>query len=69
MSGLVCLAVPIYQKKAKSRSCVAALAIQAPVTRLPLADIQTKLPILQKAAETLGRNIDRVAGNNHHAPE
>lgn len=57
MSGLVCLAVPIFQKKGKSRSCVAALAIQAPVTRLPLADIQTKLPVLQKAAETLASTL------------
>ncbi|WP_424627757.1 IclR family transcriptional regulator [Bradyrhizobium sp. SYSU BS000235] len=57
MSGLVCLAVPIYQKKGKARSCVAALAIQAPVTRLPLAQIQTKLPILQKAAETLAETL------------
>ncbi len=57
MSGLVCLAVPIYQQKGRSRACVAALAIQAPVTRLPLADMQTKLPVLQKAAETLAATL------------
>ena len=37
LSGLVCLAVPVFQQKAQSRSCVAALAIQAPVTRMPLS--------------------------------
>lgn len=57
MSGLVCLAVPIYQKKGRARSCVAALAIQAPVTRLSLAEIQTRLPVLQKAAETLAATL------------
>jgi DNA-binding IclR family transcriptional regulator len=57
LSGLVCLAVPIYQKKGRSRVCVAALAIQAPVARLSLADILTKLPVLQKAAETLAATL------------
>jgi DNA-binding IclR family transcriptional regulator len=53
LSGLVCLAVPISQQKAQSRTCVAALAIQAPVTRMSHLDILTKLPVLQRAADAL----------------
>lgn len=59
LSGLVCLAVPIHQQKGRLRPCVAALAIQAPVTRLPLADILTKLPVLQKAAATLTTTLTK----------
>ena len=58
LSGLVCLAVPIYQNKGRSRICVAALAIQAPVTRVSQANILTKLPVLQSAAETLTTTLD-----------
>jgi IclR family transcriptional regulator, acetate operon repressor len=57
MSGLVCLAVPIIQTKGRSRACVAALAIQAPVTRLSQTDLLTKLPVLQEAAETLAATL------------
>lgn len=53
LSGLVCLAVPVFQQKAKSRVCVAALAIQAPVTRMSHASLLTKLPVLQRAADAL----------------
>jgi len=53
LSGLVCLAVPVFQQKARSRTCVAALAIQAPVTRMSLSNILTKLPVLQRAADAL----------------
>ena len=53
LSGLVCLAVPVFQHKAQSRICVAALAIQAPVTRMSQSNILTKLPILQRAADAL----------------
>jgi IclR family acetate operon transcriptional repressor len=53
LSGLVCLAVPVFQQKAQSRSCVAALAIQAPVTRMSQTNILTKLPVLQRAADAL----------------
>jgi DNA-binding IclR family transcriptional regulator len=53
LSGLVCLAVPVFQQKAQSRSCVAALAIQAPVTRMSQNNILTKLPVLQRAADAL----------------
>jgi IclR family transcriptional regulator, acetate operon repressor len=57
MTGLVCLAVPIYQQKGRSRACVAALAIQAPVTRVSHADIVSRLPILQRAAETIAATL------------
>ena len=53
LSGLVCLAVPVFQQKARLRTCVAALAIQAPITRMSHADILTKLPVLQHAADAL----------------
>jgi IclR family transcriptional regulator, acetate operon repressor len=53
MSGLVCLAVPVFQQKARTRACVAALAIQAPVTRMSHADLLTRLPALQRAADAL----------------
>jgi DNA-binding IclR family transcriptional regulator len=57
LSGLVCLAVPIYQKKGRLRTCVAALAIQAPVTRMSHATMLTKLPILQQAATELAASL------------
>lgn len=58
LSGLICLAVPIFHRKAKSRICTAALAVQAPVARLSYNDMLTKLPILQDAAKSLGATID-----------
>ncbi len=57
MTGLVCLAVPIHQQKGRSRACVAALAIQAPVTRVSHTDIVSRLPILQRAAETIAATL------------
>ncbi len=57
LTGLVCLAVPILQQKGRSRACVAALAIQAPVTRLSYTDILTKLPVLQDAAKALASTL------------
>jgi IclR family transcriptional regulator, acetate operon repressor len=57
MSGLVCLAVPIYLQKGRSRACVAALAIQAPVTRISHADLLSRLPTLQRAAEMLAATL------------
>lgn len=61
LSGLVCLAVPVFQQKAKSRTCVAALAIQAPVTRMSQANILTKLPVLQRAADALAITLTEQA--------
>jgi DNA-binding IclR family transcriptional regulator len=57
LPGLVCLAVPVFQKKGRSRSCAAALAIQAPVARLSLDDMLTKLPVLQGAADAMSETI------------
>jgi IclR family transcriptional regulator, acetate operon repressor len=57
LSGLVCLAVPVFQKNGRSRACVAALAIQAPVTRMSHSDILTKLPVLRNAAEMLAATL------------
>lgn len=57
MSGLVCLAVPIFQQKGRSRTCVAALAIQAPISRLSYTDILTKLPVLQGASKALAASL------------
>ncbi|MBN9598363.1 MAG: IclR family transcriptional regulator [Afipia sp.] len=57
LPGLVCLAVPILQQKGRSRACVAALAIQAPVTRMSYAEILTKLPVLQTAAKSLAATL------------
>ena len=48
--GLVCLAVPIMQRVGRARLCVAALAIQAPVSRLNSSTILGRLPTLQAAA-------------------
>lgn len=61
LSGLVCLAVPVFQQKAKSGTCVAALAIQAPVTRMSQANILTKLPVLQRAADALAITLTEQA--------
>jgi DNA-binding IclR family transcriptional regulator len=58
LAGLICLAVPIFQKKSRVRACVAALAIQAPVTRLAHPEILTKLPVLQEAAEALAATLN-----------
>ncbi len=57
LSGLVCLAVPIFQQKGRSRVCVSALAIQAPVTRMSYTEILTKLPVLQNAAKALAATL------------
>jgi DNA-binding IclR family transcriptional regulator len=57
LDGLICLAVPVFQKKGRLRACVAALAIQAPVARLSQAEIVTKLPILQDAATALSSTL------------
>ncbi len=57
LSGLVCLAVPIYQAKGRLRTCVAALAIQAPVTRMSHATMLTKLPVLQRSAAEVAASL------------
>jgi len=57
LPGLVCLAVPVFRTNGRSRACVAALAIQAPVARLSLEDMLTKLPILKEAADSMSETI------------
>jgi DNA-binding IclR family transcriptional regulator len=57
LEGLICLAVPVFQKKGRLRACVAALAIQAPVARLPHTEILSKLPALQNAADALASTL------------
>ena len=58
LSGLVCIAVPIFQGVGRERCCVAALALQAPVSRLSYEDMRSKLPILQKAAQALASTLE-----------
>lgn len=57
LSGLVCLAVPIYQHKKRGRTCVAALALQAPAARLSCESMLDKLPILREEAEALAATL------------
>jgi DNA-binding IclR family transcriptional regulator len=49
-AGLVCIAVPVMN--GKNRAC-AALAVQAPVSRMPLERALNYLPVLQRAAKTM----------------
>lgn len=58
LAGLVCLAVPVMQKIGRSPTCVAALAMQAPVSRMPYEAMLEKLPALQAAAEALAATLD-----------
>lgn len=58
LPGLVCLAVPIFQRTGRVRLCVAALAIQAPVARLSVERILDSLPRLQATAQALAATLD-----------
>ena len=58
LPGLVCLAVPIYQKIGRVRSCVAAVAIQAPVPRLNSQTILKRLAKLRLAADALAATLE-----------
>jgi IclR family acetate operon transcriptional repressor len=53
-AGLVCVAVPVVD--AKKRAC-AALAVQAPVSRLPLERALDYLPVLRRAAAAMASTI------------
>jgi IclR family transcriptional regulator, acetate operon repressor len=57
MPGLMCIAVPIYQRQARAQQCVAALAIQAPVSRVIGNDLLEKLPVLKQAAAELADTL------------
>ena len=58
LMGLVCLAVPVMQKIGRAQTCVAALAMQAPVSRLPCDAMLEKLPALQEAARALAGTLE-----------
>lgn len=51
LSGLFCVAVPIFDRS--GRDCIAALALQAPVVRVSRANAAEHLPTLREAAEAL----------------
>jgi IclR family acetate operon transcriptional repressor len=57
-AGLVCLAVPVMQRIGRSPTCVAALAMQAPVSRLSCDAMLEKLPALNGAAQALSATLD-----------
>lgn len=54
-AGLVCVAVPVMD--GRKRAC-AALAVQAPVSRMPLERALGYLPTLRRAAEAMGSTFD-----------
>ncbi len=49
-AGLACVAVPVVD--ARKRAC-AAIAVHAPVSRMPLEQVLEHLPILRRAAQTI----------------
>jgi IclR family acetate operon transcriptional repressor len=55
-AGLVCVAVPVPDAK-KRRTC-AAIAVQAPVSRMPLAQALAHLPLLRRAAAEMAETFD-----------
>lgn len=55
VDGLVCVAVPVFGKDERSVRC--AVAVQAPVARMGLAQLLERLPRLQEAAKALGRTL------------
>lgn len=55
VDGLVCVAVPVFAPDARSVRC--AVALQAPVARMSLAQALERLPRLQAAAKALGRTL------------
>jgi len=50
LAGLVCVAVPVVDAKGRSS---AAVAVQAPAARMPLATALTHLPALRRAAQAM----------------
>ncbi len=55
LAGICCLAVPVHDGDGR---VVAALAMHAPVPRLPLTDAMQFLPAMQLAAEAMAQTID-----------
>jgi DNA-binding IclR family transcriptional regulator len=56
-AGLVCLAVPMIQRIGRSPVCVAALAMQAPVSRMSYEAMLEKLPALNAAAQAMAATL------------
>jgi DNA-binding IclR family transcriptional regulator len=56
-AGLVCLAVPVIQRIGRSPACVAALAMQAPVSRMSYEAMLEKLPALNEAAQAMAATL------------
>ncbi len=54
-AGLVCVAVPVLD--ARRRTC-AALAVHAPVSRMPLSRALQHLPLLRRAAEDMAGTLE-----------
>lgn len=55
LSGLFCIAVPIFRRD--GLECIAALALQAPVVRLSRANAEERLPALRSAALGLAATL------------
>lgn len=55
LSGLFCVAVPIFDKAGKD--CIAAIALQAPVVRLSRDNAAERLPALRTAADALSATL------------
>ena len=55
LAGICCLAVPVHDPNGW---VIAALAMHAPVPRLPLTDAMQFLPAMQLAAEAMAQTID-----------
>jgi IclR family transcriptional regulator, acetate operon repressor len=58
MNGLVCVAAPVFNTASRRRSCVAALAIQAPVIRTNIDALTKTVPRLQKAADEIAATFE-----------
>lgn len=55
LAGICCLAVPVQDAEGR---VVAALAMHAPVPRLPLGEAMQFLPAMQSAAEAMAQTLD-----------
>jgi len=58
IDGLVCVAAPVFNTASSRRSCVAALAIQAPVTRTNLDTLKKFVPRLRQAADQIAATFE-----------
>jgi DNA-binding IclR family transcriptional regulator len=55
VDGLVCVAVPVFSPDGRNVRC--AVALQAPVARMSLAQAIEKVPRLHEAAKALSRAL------------